>query len=258
VSGVCVGSACSSFDASTAADAATSDAGDGGDGSVLSSVEPTDGGATDATTGAVDARGACTSLVSDTFEEPDASLGAWVSEGAAKLESGEVELVPARGSQTGALWRVLPNVLDGGRIHAAFTVDIPENPDGGDADGITFAWSTAGAPLSLGGTGGDLGICNAGNEAQVFVVNTFQKQLEIRSVDNGCNVHGSVPYASVFGKHPVDITVGGGQITGTFGSYPFSFTLSPQGPIGAIGFTAATGSAWTRHAVDDVRVEWCP
>lgn len=196
----------------------------------------------------------CTILVNDGF---DGTSAAWTLLGTAKVDAGQAELTADDPWQRGAIWLSLPTAVDAGKVHARFFTDV-RGDSNWIADGLTLAWSAQATAPSLGSPGSDLGLCLGGTVGAALALRTADREMQLLAVDNSCmQLDGGLTVA-FFGEKPVDVTIEGTSVAGTFDGRAFSFALPRAVPIRSIGFTGATGNGRARHAVAKVLIEACP
>lgn len=235
------------------ADASADNAQTDATGDVVNPIDAT-GNGDGATDGDLDATddGRCRLLVADSFDD-DASTGRWRFLGKARLANGEVELVPNESNVAGAIWRDIPDAGTG-VLHATFKSIIA--PGGSPADGLAFAWSSTATP-NLGVIGGNIGLCGSTASGLAVSLSSLANEVRLLNVgDGGCNTVQAFP-TNVLDTKAVDVSARPANVAIKFGTSAYQ-TSSPRNvTVRAVGFTAATGGAWTRHAIDDVRVEIC-
>lgn len=196
-----------------------------------------------------DAAKGCRVLIDDSFTT--GANGAWNLLGQARAVDDELELIPNEIQASGAAW--LNVAGDGtGVLRATFTTKMVES----GADGLTFAWSAKSDP-TIGGGGGDLGICEGGLDALAIAFRDLNGRVELLDTSN-CFVQGDLNPTALAGTHQVSVTVRPEKIDVDFGGTSFTFSPTRAFPVKAIGFTAGSGSSKGRHAIDDVHVELCP
>lgn len=228
------------------------------------SSEPVDGGSaleagTDASTdGAAEVTlqqdgggdsGECT-LVDDDFR---VNSGEWSLNGVAVVANRELLLVPAEGGRAGAAWRPLAQPPRAFRVEIETRIPATGNP----ADGLTFSWADESSNPLLGGNGGELGVCGRNTDAlavAVFSQGTGRLALIDAQTASGCTEVHSAP-VDVFGAHKLTIDVDGVTVTASLdGATSVTWKMPRAVRPRYIGLTAATGGAFTAHAVTSIRV----
>jgi hypothetical protein len=211
----------------------------------------------------------CPVLAIDGFEDSDASILKWRFLGSAKIakanaSNNEVELVPNTAERAGAIWLDLPVVVGSGDLHVRFTSNIQEK-DNNEADGLTFSWATSiGEPPALGGGGNSWGVCGGAKEGAGLLLDSFNEKvalLQIGPQDCTRAANGQPPTATpgiVLKTKLIDVRVRAYDVIASVGTREFTFPTEWKKNITAIGFTAGTGPSFTRHAIDNVRIDLCP
>ncbi|MEV6924607.1 choice-of-anchor D domain-containing protein [Dactylosporangium sp. NPDC051485] len=191
---------------------------------------------------------------------PSVVGGGWVLNGGAAMDGSDLVLTPAAADRKGSA--VYSTPLPSANLTASFTASIG---GGSGADGMTFALLDASSNTvnSLGAGGGGLGVQNLPGVA--VALDTYQgpndPSANFIGVSTGGNANGltwvttstGIPNLRT-GTHQITVSTAGGKLAVSIdGTQVINATVTlPASTL--LAFTASTGGATDRHAVNNVAI----